>query len=132
TARAIMPRRTDSDWCSCMDRITPGLSARFSHLIISHRHRSRAVTSRFGRSSMRHIEAGRWDEVASMLLDSAEKLRLAGADLLICRDNTVHEAIDLIRDQSPLTWLHIAEEVAAAATERNFVHLLILGTKYLM
>src|SRR5260370_29883950 len=81
---------------------------------------------------MRHIDAGRWHEVASMLLDSAEKLRLAGADLLICPDNTAHEAIDLIRDQSPLTWLHIAEEVAAAAAERNFRHLLILGTKYLM
>ena len=67
-----------------------------------------------------------------MLLDSAKKLRLAGADLLICPDNTAHEAIDLIRDQSPLTWLHIAEEVAAAAAKRNFRHLLILGTKYLM
>jgi aspartate racemase len=67
-----------------------------------------------------------------MLLDSAEKLRLAGADLLICPDNTAHEAIDLIRDQSPLTWLHIAEEVAAAAAERNFRHLLIVGTKCLM
>lgn len=81
---------------------------------------------------MRHIDAGRWDEVASMLLASAEKLRLAGAELLICPDNTVHEALDLIRDQSSLPWLHIAEEVAAVAAERKFRHLLILGTKYLM
>jgi aspartate racemase len=81
---------------------------------------------------MRHIDAGRWKDVASMLLDSAEKLRLAGADLLICPDNTAHEAIDLIRDQSSLPWLHIAEEVAAKAAERNFRQLLILGTKYLM
>src|SRR4026207_2410184 len=28
---------------------------------------------------MRHIDAGRWEEVASMLLASAEKLRRAGA-----------------------------------------------------
>ncbi len=81
---------------------------------------------------MSHIDAGRWEEVASMLLDSAEKLRRAGADFLICPDNTAHEAIDLIRDQSPLTWLHIAEEVASVAAERNFRHLVILGTKYLM
>jgi aspartate racemase len=70
---------------------------------------------------MRHIDAGRWDEVASMLLDSAEKLCLAGADLLICPDNTAHEAIDLIRDNRRFP-LHIAEEVAAAAAELNFRH----------
>jgi aspartate racemase len=81
---------------------------------------------------MRHIDAGRWEHVAAMLLDSAEKLRRAGADLLICPDNTAHQAIDLIRDQSPLPWLHIAEEVAGAAAERNLRHLLILGTKYVM
>lgn len=81
---------------------------------------------------MRHIDAGRWEEVGSMLLDSAEKLRLAGADLLICPDNTAHEAIDLIRDRSPLPWLHIAEEVASIAAERGFRRLLVLGTKYLM
>jgi len=81
---------------------------------------------------MRHIDAGRWDGVASMLLASAEKLRQAGADLLICPDNTAHEAIDLIRDQSPLPWLHIAEEVASVAAQRGFRRLLILGTRYLM
>jgi aspartate racemase len=81
---------------------------------------------------MRHIDAGRWDEVASMLLASAEKLRRAGAQLLICPDNTAHQAIDLVRDQSPLPWLHIAEEVARVAGEHDFRRLLILGTKYLM
>ncbi len=81
---------------------------------------------------MRHIEAGRWDEVASMLLASAEKVRRAGAELLICPDNTAHQAIDRIRDQSPLPWLHIAEEVGDVAAERGFRRLLILGTKYLM
>lgn len=81
---------------------------------------------------MRDIDAGRWDGVASMLLDSAEKLRRAGADLLLCPDNTAHQAIDLIREKSPLPWLHIAEEVASVAAERGFRRLLVLGTKYLM
>ena len=81
---------------------------------------------------MRHIEAGRWDKVASMLLDSAEKLRLAGADLLICPDNTAHEAIDLIRDRSPLPWLHIAEEVAYEAKRKGFKKVGLTGTKYLI
>jgi aspartate racemase len=81
---------------------------------------------------MRHIEADRWQDVGSMLLSSAEKLRQAGAELLICPDNTVHQGLDLVRHRSPLPWLHIAEEVGAVAGHRRFGRLLILGTKYLM
>lgn len=81
---------------------------------------------------LRHIEAGRWDDVADVLLSSAEKLRRAGADLLVCPVNTLHQAVDIVRDRSPLPWLHIAEEVAGAAVERGFGRLAILGTRYLM
>jgi aspartate racemase len=81
---------------------------------------------------MRHIAADRWQEVASMLMSSAEKLGQAGAELLICPDNTAHQGLDLIRAASPLPWLHIAEEVGNVAVQRGFRRLLILGTKYLM
>jgi aspartate racemase len=81
---------------------------------------------------MRHLEADAWPEVGAMLLASADKLRRSGAQLLVCPDNTVHQALDLVRDQSPLPWLHIAEEVGHAAARRGFRRLLILGTKYLM
>jgi aspartate racemase len=81
---------------------------------------------------VRHMDAGRWDEVGAMLLSSAEKLRQVGADLLICPDNTAHQAIDLIRDRSPLPWLHIGEEVAREAAGRGVRRLLVLGTRYLM
>ena len=67
-----------------------------------------------------------------MLLSSAEKLRKAGADLLICPDNTAHQAVDIVRDRSPLPWLHIAEEVATEPARRGFKRLLVLGTRYLM
>ena len=79
-----------------------------------------------------HMDAGRWDAVGAMLLDSAAKLRGAGAELLICPDNTAHQAIDLVRDRAPLPWLHIAEEVAGVAAERRLRRLLVLGTRYLM
>ena len=67
-----------------------------------------------------------------MLLSSATKLHRVGAELLICPDNTVHQGLDLIRDVSPLPWLHIADEVGNVAVQRGFRRLLILGTKYLM
>lgn len=81
---------------------------------------------------MRHIERDDWAEVGNMLLASVAKLQKAGADFLICPDNTVHQAIDLVRDQSPLPWLHIAEEVAAVAARRRFRRVLVLGTRFLM
>ena len=81
---------------------------------------------------VRHIEAARWHEVGAMLLSSAAKLHQAGAEVLICPDNTVHQGLDLIRDTSPLPWLHIAEEVGDVAAQRGFRRLLVLGTKPLM
>ena len=81
---------------------------------------------------MRHIAGNRWAEVGTLLLSSAEKVVHAGAEILVCPDNTVHQAIDLIRLESPAPWLHIADEVTAVAMKRNFKRLGILGTRYLM
>lgn len=81
---------------------------------------------------MRHIDADRWDAAGELLLASANVLAGAGAELLICPDNTVHQAFDLVRHRSPATWLHIAEEVAAAAAANGFKRLGVLGTRYLM
>ena len=67
-----------------------------------------------------------------LLLASATVLTDAGAELLICPDNTIHQALDLVRDRSPARWLHIAEEVVAVAAARRFRRLGILGTRYLM
>ena len=81
---------------------------------------------------MRPIYEDRWDDAGRLLLDSATKLVDAGAELLICPDNTIHQAIDLVRDRAPAPWLHIAEEVATAAASRGVKRLGILGTRYLM
>lgn len=81
---------------------------------------------------MRHVEADRWYEAGRLLISSANILVGAGADLLICPDNTLHQALDLVRQQAPVPWLHIAEEVAAVAGARGFKRLGILGTRYLM
>jgi len=78
------------------------------------------------------IEADDWRAVGDLLLRSVAKLQKTGVDFLICPDNTVHQAIDLVRDRSPLPWLHIAEEVASVAAERRFTRVLVLGTRYLM
>ena len=81
---------------------------------------------------MRCVDLNQWDEAGQLLLASATVLTDAGAELLICPDNTIHQALDLVRDRSPARWLHIAEEVVAVAAARRFRRLGILGTRYLM
>ena len=81
---------------------------------------------------MQSIDAGDWAGVAELMLRSAEKLAKAGADFLICPDNTIHQAFDLIEHRSPRPWLHIAREVAGEAQRRQFHRVAVLGTRYLM
>ena len=81
---------------------------------------------------MKFIEANDWVGVAELMLSSAEKLARAGADFLVCPDNTIHQAFDLIAMRSPRPWLHIAGEVACEAKRCHFKRLGVLGTQYLM
>ena len=73
-----------------------------------------------------------WPAVGELMLASARKLASIGADFLICPDNTIHEALPCIQARSPLPWLHIAEIVAANASERGFRRLGLTGTRYLV
>jgi aspartate racemase len=61
------------------------------------------------------LERNDWQGVADLMLSSAQKLAAAGADFLICPDNTIHQAIPYLNDCLPLPMLHIAEVVAAHA-----------------
>lgn len=83
-------------------------------------------------SYMRCIESGDWPGVAELMLAAAHKLARAGADFLICPDNTIHQAMPWVLRRSPLPWLHIAEVVAAHAAERRFHRLGLTGTRYLV
>ena len=79
-----------------------------------------------------HIVRGDWAGVAELMLDSARKLAAAGAQFLICPDNTIHQALPYVLERSPLPWLHIAEVVAAEAVRRGFRKLGLTGTKWLV
>ncbi|HET6176883.1 MAG TPA: amino acid racemase [Candidatus Sulfotelmatobacter sp.] len=81
---------------------------------------------------MKCIDADDWAGVAELMMSSAERLARAGADFLICPDNTIHQAFDLVAHRSPRPWLHIAGEVAKEANARQFKRLAVLGTRYLM
>lgn len=78
------------------------------------------------------LERSDMEAVAALMLDSARKLAAAGADFLICPDNTIHQAFDLAVSLSPLPWMHIAEVVAEEAQSSGFQQLGITGTRWLV
>ena len=77
-------------------------------------------------------DRGDWPAIAEIMLRSAEVLARAGADFLICPDNTIHQSFPYLLERSPRPWLHIAREVAKEAQRRQFKRLGVLGTKCLM
>jgi aspartate racemase len=81
---------------------------------------------------MKYIDRGDWQGVAELMLSSANKLAKAGASFLICPDNTIHQALPYVEARSPLPWLHIAEVVAAEATQRHFRRIALTGTRWLV
>jgi aspartate racemase len=81
---------------------------------------------------MEFIHRDDWAGVAGLMLSSAEKLRKAGADFLICPDNTVHRSLARVVERSPLPWLHIVEEVAVEARRKGFRRVGVTGTAYSM
>jgi aspartate racemase len=81
---------------------------------------------------MDYIYENRWEKVAELMISSSKKLASIGADFIICPDNTIHQAYPQVVTNSPIPWLHIAEEVAKVSIEKGYRTIGVLGTKYLM
>jgi aspartate racemase len=78
------------------------------------------------------LDRGDLAGVGRLMLSSAGKLASAGADFLICPDNTIHQALPHVERESPRPWLHIAEVVAAEAAARGYRRLGLTGTRWLV
>lgn len=78
------------------------------------------------------LDRNDWQGVGALMLASAHKLAKIGADILICPDNTIHQALPGIMPHSPLPWLHIAEVVASEAASRDYRRLALTGTRWLV
>jgi aspartate racemase len=81
---------------------------------------------------MERIYRDDWAAVGELMLASAHKLEAAGAEFLICPDNTIHQALPYVLPRSPLPWLSIAEVVAGEAAARGFRRLALTGTRWLV
>ena len=76
------------------------------------------------------IERDDWSGVAALMSRSAVQVAQAGADLIICPNNTLHHAFEFV--VSPVPWLHIAAAVGAELVHRTFQRVGLLGTQIVM
>jgi aspartate racemase len=76
------------------------------------------------------IDLNDWASVAALMSHSAAKLVRAGADVIVCPNNTLHKAFDLVESSVP--WLHIAEPVVKEIARREWRRVGILGTQIVM
>ncbi|MGH8737812.1 MAG: aspartate/glutamate racemase family protein [Burkholderiales bacterium] len=81
---------------------------------------------------MERIYRADWQGVGELMLCAAHKLAQAGAQFLICPDNTIHRALPYVLPRSPLPWLHIAEVVADEAAARGLRRIGLSGTRWLV
>jgi len=103
-----------------------------SHLGAAHAHPEVSMHTHSLAAYVDCLDRGDLDGVAQLMLSSAGKLAAAGADFLVCPDNTIHQAMHLVLPRSPLPWLHIAEVVAAQALSRGFRRVGVPGTRWLV
>lgn len=78
------------------------------------------------------LDRGDMDAVGQLMVSSALKLESVGAEILICPDNTIHQAFAYARARTTAHWLHIAEVVAAEAQRRGYRTVGVTGTHWLV
>lgn len=83
-------------------------------------------------SLMRRANAGQWDQVAEMLLDSVQALHRAGAQFAAIASNTPHLAFEQVRSRSPLPLISIVEATRERALAMGLKRPGLLGTRLTM
>jgi aspartate racemase len=73
-----------------------------------------------------------WDELTKILIDAAQRLEAAGADLVLICTNTMHKLVPEIQRQIHVPILHIADATAEKALGKGLKKVGLLGTKMTM
>lgn len=74
----------------------------------------------------------RWDEIATIIANAAQKLEQAGADCVLIGANTMHKIADAVQQSVNIPVIHIAEAAATVVAHQNISKVALLGTKYTM
>lgn len=83
-----------------------------------------------------HIEVlqaqGDWKKMADVLIESAKRLKLAGAEAILIATNTMHKVADDVIKESGLPLIHIADATVGAIQSEKLSKIALLGTKFTM
>lgn len=74
----------------------------------------------------------KWDELANIMVQAAEKLKNGGADFIVICTNTMHKLASDIEDRVGIKVLHIAEVTGEKIIQRGIRKVGLLGTKFTM
>ena len=77
-------------------------------------------------------QAGQWDAAQSILVQAAQSLVRAGADLVIICTNTMHKLADGVAASMTVPLLHIADPTAEAVLAAGMNTVALLGTRFTM
>ncbi len=75
---------------------------------------------------------GRWEELTVLMIDAAQRVERAGAELLVICTNTMHMMADRVQDSIRIPLLHIADVTAEAVKSRSLARVGLLGTRFTM
>ncbi|WP_272149548.1 aspartate/glutamate racemase family protein [Tenacibaculum aiptasiae] len=85
----------------------------------------------FGQISQLQTE-GKWDVLATIMIDAAKSLEAAGASCIVICANTMHLTINEVKEAIQIPVIHIAEATGEVILEKKLKKVALLGTKYTM
>lgn len=74
----------------------------------------------------------KWEELTNIMVDTAQKLKNAGADFIIICTNTMHKMASDIESRVGIKVLHIAEVTGEKIVQKGIKKVGLLGTKFTM
>ena len=77
-------------------------------------------------------QANKWDAIAAIMCDAAQKVERAGGECLLLGANTMHNVAPQVQAAISIPLLHIADTTAAAIKSKGLKKVALLGTKYTM
>lgn len=75
---------------------------------------------------------GKWEELATLMINFAQRLEGAGADCIVICTNTMHKMAEEVEDNISIPLLHIADATAERIVEQGLGRLGLLGTRFTM
>lgn len=76
--------------------------------------------------------AGKWEDATEIMIDAAQRVEKAGADIVLICTNTMHKMADEVEKSVDLPLLHIADVTAKEIKSKGLGTVGLLGTRFTM